>query len=435
MKIWLNTVRALQRRKFSPIIRRLAKMIMRSIRQRKLPKKWGIEWYELEHLNAMQQAEAELNQARTDSMNIKSGAIDPNEIRNSRWRTGFSFKTQIDASKKAPGFVVPLPAGVLPGSTPGSNGSGGKPGAKPGAAALGGHTVGGYARRNPTGPALGANAKQGGDVAPTNRDAVQDAAFHARRDAVATFAQLAGVTELEYCRAQHAKALEIGADAGVVQLLAALIEYEETSLELAHTSGGCNREECPYAHATDANLDYDGAGEVRVFAGFHVAVESPKGTVRTWTDANGETGFTKMRYDYGYFLASRGADGDCLDVYLGDNEAAENVYVVTQLSKSSGFVAFDEHKCLLGFDSEAHARDAYLRQYDDERFLGSITTYSLEEFRRTYLHARGAEQVLVAHDEVDDPRGREIEAEDDTDALGTVTDETYAVGELATQVV
>lgn len=388
MKLWYNIIRALQRREFSPILKRIAKMVMRSIRQRKIPKKWGIEWNELEHLNEMQRAEAELNRARADSMNIKSGMIDPNEARNSRWRNGFSFKTQIDNSKKAPGFAAPIPAGVLPGSTPGSNGAGGKPGA-PGGKPAGpnAHSVTSYARRNPTGPALGANAKEGGDAAPGNRDSVATP----RRDAIATFAQVAGQTELEYCRARLAEAVARGDEPWIVAVLGDLVKAEEMSLETAHGAGECD-EECPFEHV---NLDYDGPGEVRVFAGMHVAIESPRGSVRKWTDANGETGETKMRYDYGYFLATRGDDGDALDVYLGDDEAAAEVHVVHQMSKSSGFAAKDEDKVMLGFDSSAHARTAYLYQYDDERFFGGMTSYSVEDFRRDYINRPELEQAAA----------------------------------------
>lgn len=203
LRLWHNTIRALQRRKFGPSIKRIAKMIMRTIRQRKLPKKWGVEWNELEHLNAMQMAEAKLNQSRVDAMDTKSGIIHPDEIRNSRYRNGYSFKTQIDTKKKAPGFMAPLPAGVVPGSTPGVGG------AKP--AGPNAHSVTSYARRNPAAPATVASPKAGGDVTPSNRDTM---------------------SELDYQRSMLERAHELGAEPGTIKFLEDLIALEE-SLESA----------------------------------------------------------------------------------------------------------------------------------------------------------------------------------------------------------
>jgi len=328
---WYNRVRAIQRRELSPVLRRLISLIMRTMRQRGLPKKWDIDWCELEHLTILQQAEARLTQARTDSLNIKSGMLYPDEPRRSRFKGKYSFDTQIDESKKAPGFMAPLPAGVLPGAMPaigvinslegkmvGGAGGGAAAGAAP--ANANAHNVTGYTRRNPTAPALGANPPVGGDKAPSDRG---DAT--GRGDDIATFEDLVQA-----------------AQAGQV---------------------------------------------VRTFAGLPIVIENPKGSTRNWVDSDGTAGSTKMKYDYGYVEGTCGPDGDGVDVYLGPNPDAHWVYVIHQMSKASGFQKFDEDKVMLGFDSANHARDAYLGQYDDERFFGGMSQMTVDDFKRQLITA------------------------------------------------
>jgi hypothetical protein len=42
---------------------------------------------------------------------------------------------------------------------------------------------------------------------------------------------------------------------------------------------------------------------------------------------------------------------------------------------------YDEDKAMLGFDSEAEARAAYLKQYDRPGFLGSVDAMEIETFK------------------------------------------------------
>ncbi|MDQ3170801.1 MAG: hypothetical protein M3Q55_11740, partial [Acidobacteriota bacterium] len=128
----------------------------------------------------------------------------------------------------------------------------------------------------------------------------------------------------------------------------------------------------------------------RIFAGMRVSVESQRGSYRRWGDPHSaEHGKTLMKFDYGYLRGSLGTDGDHVDVYLGPNELATHVYIVDQACKVRGSRAgdglpwpkFDEQKVMLGFDSMADARAAYLAHYDDPRFLMGIREMPLGEFR------------------------------------------------------
>lgn len=287
---WHNIVRSMQRRRLTPILRMLAKMIMQSVRKRKIPKKWGIRWHELKRLTDGQRAEARLTQARADELYAKYGILTADEIRKARFGGEYSYETPINEKEEAPGYVAALPAGVMavegtqtvPGGAKVAAVSGGAD--KVPVAAPGAHSVGGYTRRDPN---VGTKAPRG---------------------------------------------------------------------------------------------DEDGPGKAITFAGFDIVIESPKGSYRYWTDTDGTEGKTKMRIDYGYIVSSLGNDGDSLDVYKGPNEAAEWVYIVHQ-NKKPDFTEFDEDKILIGFDSANHARDAYIAQYDDERFFGGMTQMKLEEFR------------------------------------------------------
>jgi SPP1 gp7 family putative phage head morphogenesis protein len=124
----------------------------------------------------------------------------------------------------------------------------------------------------------------------------------------------------------------------------------------------------------------DSGVKLRNFAGLTVVIENPKGSVRHWYDSHARReGQTEMLWDYGFLDGYDGADHDEVDVYLGPNQDAEHVYVVEQM-KAPAFTEYDEDKVMLGFNSEREARVAYIAQYDNPRFLGSITEYTMPDF-------------------------------------------------------
>ncbi len=118
------------------------------------------------------------------------------------------------------------------------------------------------------------------------------------------------------------------------------------------------------------------------FHGLPISIENRKGSVRHWTDRNGEAGKTKMLMPYGYVRGTIGADGDHVDVFLGPNRLSRRVFVVNQRQAHVDLRKFDEHKCLLGFDSKKEARAAYEKHYDRPGFIGSIVEMTIERFKR-----------------------------------------------------
>lgn len=146
---------------------------------------------------------------------------------------------------------------------------------------------------------------------------------------------------------------------------------------------------------------------LRSFAGLPVVVENPRGSVRHWVDHDGTAGATTMQWDYGYVHGMPGDDGEDVDVYLGPDESAPNVYAVAQRRKSSGYRVHDEHKVMLGFASRDAAIAAYLAHRDDPRAMGNVVEMDAAEFRRR-LQSRGKIPSPFRYDASDADRARDL---------------------------
>ncbi len=148
VRFYYDRIRGKQITEIAPLLRMFIKMIMSTIRKRKLPKKWTIKFHELWQMSDAEMADARLTQARTDSMYLKGGVLYPDEVRKARFGGEYSFETQINEKRKAPGFVAPPPHG-----TPGSPTNPGVP-------------VAGHVRAMPVGSGTEPAAPQGGDKPP-----------------------------------------------------------------------------------------------------------------------------------------------------------------------------------------------------------------------------------------------------------------------------
>ena len=120
-------------------------------------------------------------------------------------------------------------------------------------------------------------------------------------------------------------------------------------------------------------------GHIKV-DGLDVTIEQPKGSIRRGTDANGNKWESEMHNTYGYIKGTESVDGDHIDIFLSDNPAEGNVYVVDQVNKDG---SFDEHKVMYGFADMESAEKAYLSNYEKGwQGLGSITGVSKEDFKK-----------------------------------------------------
>jgi hypothetical protein len=137
------------------------------------------------------------------------------------------------------------------------------------------------------------------------------------------------------------------------------------------------------------------------FQGLDVAVENPAGTIRQWNDGE-RSGHTVMRHHYGFLDGYMGADKEELDVYVGDFEAAEEVYVIHQRGKlASGRWGYDEDKCFMGFPSAEAAKAAFLAHRDDgDRAFGGMKILTLDQFKAKLRRRGSATTKLSAVAEV-----------------------------------
>lgn len=115
--------------------------------------------------------------------------------------------------------------------------------------------------------------------------------------------------------------------------------------------------------------------------GLDIALENPKGSTRSGIDPDGKEWQSTMAHDYGYIKRTLGADGDHVDVFIGDKPDSETVYVVDQVDPKTG--KFDEHKVMMGFADEQAARAGYLGNYEEGwQGLGAIKAMPVEDFKR-----------------------------------------------------
>jgi hypothetical protein len=124
--------------------------------------------------------------------------------------------------------------------------------------------------------------------------------------------------------------------------------------------------------------DADGpAKNVLYVHGLKCVVETPKGQVRS-----GRGWRVTMPADYGYIDGVKGADGDSLDCYIGPDLESSWIYVVDQ-AKLDDRKKFDEHKCMVGFSSQADALAAYRAGHHRSKdVLLDWTPMTVADFKR-----------------------------------------------------
>lgn len=116
--------------------------------------------------------------------------------------------------------------------------------------------------------------------------------------------------------------------------------------------------------------------------GLDIAIETPRGATRSGVDPDGQPWSVTQPADYGYIKRSQGADGDQLDVYVGPEPQAQQVYVIDQRDANTG--QFDELKVMMGFPSQDQAVQTYQAAFSDGRAgerMGAVTPMSMDQFR------------------------------------------------------
>ncbi|UZE61042.1 hypothetical protein ONR73_07475 [Aeromonas veronii] len=164
--------------------------------------------------------------------------------------------------------------------------------------------------------------------------------------------------------------------------------------------------------------------------GLDIALENPKGSTRSGTDKDGKAWQSTMAHDYGYIKRTLGADGDHVDVFIGDQPDSETVYVVDQVDPKTG--KFDEHKVMMGFADEQAARDGYLANYEKGwKGLGSIKAMPVEEFKRWVKDGDTTKPVAdAAPDKKSEPgKAQKVEPAQDPERAISFSKQAMAQGE------
>lgn len=121
-------------------------------------------------------------------------------------------------------------------------------------------------------------------------------------------------------------------------------------------------------------------GEPFSLNGQRIVIENPKASTRSGKDKDGNEWSNTMAAHYGDIKGTTGADGDSLDVFVGESPASQKVFIIDQQKERGNAGGFDEHKILMGFDSQEQAEQAYLDSYETDWNVGPISELTVEEF-------------------------------------------------------
>lgn len=153
-----------------------------------------------------------------------------------------------------------------------------------------------------------------------------------------------------------------------------------------HLSGMTSEELDAATHAveTDPTEAQKASGNYRkahvTLYGLLIAIENPKGSLRSGTDKSGKPWSVTMQNHYGYFKGHEGADGDHVDVFIGANLASDIAHIINQIDPETG--KFDEHKVILGTRTAEDAQQVYLSNYaPDWQGCGGVATMPIDEFK------------------------------------------------------
>lgn len=152
----------------------------------------------------------------------------------------------------------------------------------------------------------------------------------------------------------------------------------ETAANEAATSAANDRPEPSQAQKEAGNYKLGHAS----WNGLGLSFENPKGSERKGVDRGGKRWSVTMPAHYGYVKRTTGADGDHVDVYMGDKPESGQVFVVDQQDADNG--KFDEHKVILGTDSLEEATALYDAGFSDGKGpqrRAAVTPMSVDDFK------------------------------------------------------
>lgn len=110
-----------------------------------------------------------------------------------------------------------------------------------------------------------------------------------------------------------------------------------------------------------------------------IHVENRKGSTRSGVDQDGNPWSVTMPAHYGEFEGTRGADGDPIDVFVGEDAFAPYVYIVAV--NQVGTKDYDECKVFVGFNTLEAVASTFAAAYTRPGMKhGQIRRMSVLEF-------------------------------------------------------
>lgn len=173
---------------------------------------------------------------------------------------------------------------------------------------------------------------------------------------------------------------------------------------------------------TEAQIEADNYKKTPVnYDGLDIKIETAAGQKR-------KPEWPALKHHYGDIKRTESADGDAVDVFINkDNERTDTpVFIINQTDKAG---KWDEHKILLGFESEAEARQGYLDNYDkDWKAPDVIPQLTMDEFKSWLKSGDTTKPYIEPAPQTATDRQAEIDAVLSTEediAATTIADRRY----------
>lgn len=209
----------------------------------------------------------------------------------------------------------------------------------------------------------------------TGKDTPENRAVQTSGQENAETSSEGGISSISHAENQSAPAISLQSRGDVVSISnttgkdtpqnSAVQTFGQENAETSLQSEVTRAEQQTNAEPTEGQKEAGNYKKGRVKVGpFDVVIEQPRGSVRSGVDANGKAWETTMQHTYGYFGGTKGVDGDAIDVFLAhnlDEWDGTTVFVVDQYNPDG---SFDEHKVMLGFNSQEEAEGAYFANYE-----------------------------------------------------------------------
>lgn len=152
--------------------------------------------------------------------------------------------------------------------------------------------------------------------------------------------------------------------------------------EAAHAAAPSPKNDLPEPTQAQKEAGNYQKGHIKV-AGLDISVENPEGSTRSGVSADGTEWSNTVKHHYGYIRGSVGMDKEHVDAFVKPGTTEDHdgtVFVIDQIDPATGKA--DEHKVMVGFETEAEARAAYQANYAKGwKGLGAITAAPMADFK------------------------------------------------------